>query len=1167
MAVAMLLIGLVLLIAAGVLCFVRMKAASAGVKQKKGILSGKANLGVALAGGGCILVGAASLAVEMVLLTGPMMTILYSEEEVAKECHCIAECVYGAKTVDFTGSRYDESALWANGFYLTHDPYNAAAFLNYALYMESMGAFKAPATGTAKAYTFTEPVSWAEGTNYACTINDYTDGHPVIFIHCGFGDYGQNNTYVVTDGDGGKHQVYLNTEFYRFKHEEYLKETYPEESFIITTDGEHSYIQSLFDTEPLFYYDTCDVTIENWDDWPEISSTVAKSFCVTYEYVKQHKTEDGTQTDYSGMINNLAGYARWFYDEGATDGVEAELSQSKYYAFAGKTVDNAEGGYVFTPAYHGDAVYVEYYEEWVSKYGNSAESLADLLYYIMRDNKYLGVNIDCNACGSSYVQCEGADWYVSYLGIYAFVMNERIGLEYEDLGESNAEVETPVGPVLPSTPWGGVAGNNIGNATGEYSCNIPEIMGARSYYGFSMTGGGAGSKHDPHGNNLVPHGVIDGIEISSVGACTILGSDGKKRNTMNMAGCPVYSMAASLSNVLGTPITPFELCYATNHYKIENGKFVFVGTGTWWKRSASIGTNSSNARGDIFSYDGKTLYANDLMEFGKSYDPTFTMWATGSAEEAFNALCDPTKNTVLRYSKATTSIASWDKKAFMGDGNVVYKWDGGTTRHAKGNTATEIGGGHFFYVVDADPVSKQVLLCYNLTDTGYRWLPYNLMGAHSGAGYLVLQTDKRDGAGGGNASMGGSLGMEVPDISGYANPTTTEEGRVDFSPMKSAGIQFGSRRFDGSWYTKIEGWTTAAEPARVEDYTWKHGDKTQVTHTALYDQPPYNFSDFKQVYFLDARYAGADMSRWLNATIDYWGADASHASISVDDFSQDDLQNSIARKSFTYLTTHYSNYAGWTWQHATNPGYDPFCIAGMPAFTLNGNGPISDSYWEKYTELSGMYKPGGLFKGCPNPVNQAYETNIITVIKEKTTGKLFYVPTVMHDGSGHFFPLALGQTCRQPANNDISDINDPNATIAWEAVTSDNGPNLHFPRAANVNKETGELLYDISMFYTANYAGKWSSLSLAEKKALLDPVCAYGLPVTVSGKIGYSTMYDYIHWIVGNKCSAEMPRNYKISEYSRRLALTTLKVESTGHTRRMLNGTGGYELYGIILCK
>jgi len=968
----------------------------------------------------------------------------YSHEDSNGRCNCVAECVYGAGTVDFSKTSYDERALWANGFYLTHDPYNAAAFMNYSLYVQSEGAFKSPATDTAKKLVPSSTIKWSEGTDYECTFGDYmgSSSYPIIFIHYSFGEYDANDCYIVTDGDGAQHAVYINTDFYRFKHEIYLKEKFQGQAFTITRAGEHTYIQSLLDATPCAdYWSTAGVSADDWKLYPEVSALVGKFFCTTYDYARLHKAEDGTQTDYKTMVSEIAAYARWFYDGEAADGILSELSQNQYYAYAGQTADTSEGGYVFTPAYSADAVYKAYYESWVAEYGTSDESIADMMYYIMSDNKNLGVNTQCGVCHEVMARCEGAAWWMDYTGMFHFVENERVGFEYD---EGNGG-----GGTKPPQP------NTVGDIRPQAMEIAQEMMSPVAYH--------------------VSHGC----------QCT------DRSGNIHQWYCCKGSYRSQL-----IPATFYACCGGGS-----TATAIYAGL---------TEPESINSGG----------YVPCPVDYTVAYD------GAGSALNLIYA--DLPVGTIL-CGKTVTQNADGITSSSQHCTILVYKDD---------STAYIAGFG-------SDRSIK------NIAERGYS-SSASLSGLAnseiSDKAHIWIYTPNRQASGGGG-------GME--DIEGYANPTDIETGRFNLGEL--SGVDVGFRRFEGSWYTEIDGWTQGTSPARVESCTGNvnRGSSSGGWHSEtfqypLYTAPPYNYSDFSKVYFYDWNYSALDTKQWVEGTLDYWSISRDKLSINSSyDYTTDGyFTNSTALNSVAtnYYSTHVSG----------SSGYSPVYMVGMPCMGANAPGgqPATDSYWEKYKAPSGMYDAGGFFNCAGSYVSSnTYNTPFMLVLKDNSSGEIFYAPGGYSDGSGHYFPWATGQSGRSVQGHTVSDINDPNATFNWPTVIGDSTPSLWQPLAANTAGGTPYYDYAHTNSTTRNYFGN--------DQSRVDAFCAeYGLPVTVvSPTTSTSTLYNYFKWIGENRARYEV--NY-MNGYAN-LNINTYKCEIPGATKALIHG-GKYTCVGFLLC-
>ncbi len=953
----------------------------------------------------------------------------YSHEDSNGRCNCMAECVYGAGTVDFSKTSYDERALWANGFYLTHDPYNAAAFMNYSLYVQSEGAFKSPATDTAKKLVPSSTIKWSEGTDYECTFGDYmgSSSYPIIFIHYSFGEYDVNDCYIVTDGDGAQHAVYINTDFYRFKHEIYLKEKFPGQAFTITRAGEHTYIQSLLDATPCGdYWSTAGVTADEWKLYPEVSALVGKFFCTTYDYARLHKAEDGTQTDYKTMVSEIAAYARWFYDGEAADGILSELSQNQYYAYAGQTADTSEDGYVFTPAYSADAVYKAYYESWVAEYGTSDESIADMMYYIMSDNKNLGVNTRCGVCHEVMARCDGAAWWMDYTGMFHFVENERVGFEYDDGNGGGGGTKPP----QPST---------VGDIRPQAMEIAQEMMSPVAYH--------------------VSHGC----------QCT------DRSGNIHQWYCCKGSYRSQL-----IPATFYACC---------------GGGSTATAIYAGLTEPESICSGG---------YVPCPVDYTVAYD------GAGSALNLIYA--DLPVGTIL-CGKTVTQNADGTTSSEQHCTILVYKDD--TTAYVAG--------------FGSDRSIK------NIAERGY-----SSSASLSGLANSEIETKAHIWIYTPNRQAGGGGGMQ--DIEGYANPTDIETGRLDLSSL--TGVDVGLRRFEGSWYTEIDGWsqsTSAAKTVTVGSSTY-----------ALYETPPYNFSSYTHSYLLDVNYAGTDMYNWFNATLDYWSLGR------VDSYRMQGDKGAVLHTDNANNSYSASSFASTVANNTVPSGCTPVKLAAMPYYGLNcpGGQPGTDSYWEKYHDVSGMYAAGGYFNSVNNNTyisNGAYQTPCIIVLQDTATGKIYYTPCAYSDASGHNYPFATGQSTRTVATNATSDINDPNATIPWSYTIPDWTKSLYQPWAANTDKAKGLFTYDAA-HTRDNYAG-----------LNLDDVCReYGCPVSFDnvGYAGYGSVYDYFQWLSENKAYNELGK----SNYSLNVFVQLLKFEGKSDSVALLNGNNGYKYVGMILC-
>ena len=946
----------------------------------------------------------------------------YSHEDSNGRCNCMAECVYGAGTVDFSKTSYDERALWANGFYLTHDPYNAAAFMNYSLYVQSEGAFKSPATDTAKKLVPSSTIKWSEGTDYECTFGDYmgSSSYPIIFIHYSFGEYDVNDCYIVTDGDGAQHTVYINTDFYRFKHEIYLKEKFQGQAFTITRAGEHTYIQSLLDATPCGdYWSTAGVTADDWKLYPEVSALVGKFFCTTYDYARLHKAEDGTQTDYKTMVSEVAAYARWFYDGEAADGILSELSQNQYYAYAGQTADTSEDGYVFTPAYSADAVYKAYYESWVAEYGTSDESIADMMYYIMSDNKNLGVNTRCGVCHEVMARCDGAAWWMDYTGMFHFVENERVGFEYDDGNGGGGGTKPP----QPST---------VGDIRPQAMEIAQEMMSPVAYH--------------------VSHGC----------QCT------DRSGNIHQWYCCKGSYRSQL-----IPATFYACCGGGS-----TATAIYAGL---------TEPESINSGG----------YVPCPVDYTVAYD------GAGSALNLIYA--DLPVGTIL-CGKTVTQNADGTTSSEQHCTILVYKDD--TTAYIAG--------------FGSDRSIK------NIAERGYS-SSASLSGLAnseiSDKAHIWIYTPNRQASGGG--------GGDIPDIDGYANPTDIETGRFDLSLLEESGVDVGLRRFEGSWYTHIDGWTQASSVSKTVT-----GDSQTY---ALYDSPPYTFSDFSNVYFYDLNYCGVDMQNWWNGTAEYWG-------ITVNN-------NSLRKWSGVHPDAYNNTYAvgsvatQYAVPYTTGAGYDMPGVAAHPYYSVYGPGgePAVDSYWEKYHDVSGMYGYLGYFSEIDSDslyYSGAYQCPCIMVLQEQSTGKIYYMPIGFTDSSGHNYPIGSGQTYRAARSHyswGTTDVNDPSAQLgfAWKGWDP-----MYWPLCGNVDKVTGAV----------GYQGNPPSEALIKE---------YGCPSTYMTQgiheLAVVTMYDYMKWMSENRGANEGASG------ASPLWTYFTKFECKPALKSFLD-SGGYSMKGFLMC-
>ena len=1104
----------------------------------------------------------ATFSLELILMGGASYLGSYSRDDAAGDCHCIAECVHGAGTVDLSKTSYGEDALWANGYYLTHDPFNAAGFISYANYVQSIGAFHTPGTNVPKLLPVPTQDKWAEGTDYECTFDDYMNGHPLVVVSRGIGNYDPMDCYQCVDDLEQVHYLYINTEFYRYTHEQYARSLVDDASVIVTTGGEHDYIQAMLDANRGVNYSSLGAEAIDWVDYPEISSTYAMFFCKTYEYACEHK-DDGTETDYESMVNNLSAYAKWFYN-GEGDGNEgntniAELSQSKYYGYAGHTIDETNtSGYVFEPAYSKDTVYQAYYESWVARYGESPESLADMIYYIMRDNKRLGVNTVCDKCKNSYVECTGSSWWLDYQGLFTFIEHNRIGFEYQDLngnGIPDCEEEDYVDEHDPDLYSGG---NNVGQAPvgEEYVIHIDALMDENEgYYGYPMTAGAIGGTKNNAGANVVAHTVVDGKEYLDGQTMMFMMSDNQLHdcNPENDAhaiiseadamagtgmaaneaaancGCPIFSMAGALSNVLGTPITLIQILDASDRFEY----FCDRGDQPIGKLKApSSGGDGWYYRRPWTNYGSGT---SGLDDFCKQYDASFTSRIVGTTEEAFEALCDTTKNTVIR---------THDPYGY--DGMQCYGWAGNPKTWVNAEHYNHLpGNGHLYYIVKAYPETREFLVCMNYGSFAYAKVSIDDFPVNRS--YLILQTDKR--SGGSNYS---GTGTRVVDVDGYPNPTDIETGRTDMSLLEASGVDVGPRRFDGSWYTYINGWEQGTDATAVQV-----SDKS----LDLYSSPPYNPSDFGNCYFFDYKYYEKDMQNWLKATEETYGYDfSSRQTTTMKTLIVTDNENNgnaivDGQGAWNYYTTLFPEW-GDVWNAAGNnkakmiaaKGYSehlPLFICAQPWGALSGPGgqPISDSWWEKYADVSGLYATNGLFAGAGkvssggeaygNECGKSYHFPCMAVLKD-SSGKIWYVPVVYNSAKGHGFPFSAGQSHRRVTLTKLDDINDMNSVISW--VWADSGV-MDSVTGGNYDKNTG------------TYA------KLTDANGVTHTAPAGCLGVTNLDNVTcFSTLDDYFSWI-----STGTTHNWDSPLFE------ALNLEMTSVSKTLVDSMG-YEIQGFIVC-
>lgn len=969
-----------------------------------------------------LMIGLAILILELTVLGS--LSIDYTTGDADEDCTCIAECVYGAKTCDFSKTSYDERALWANGFYLTHDPYNSAAFMNYALYVQSMGAFKAPATDTARKIVPAE-VKWSEGTEYECTFADIMgeEDYPIIFIHYSFGEVDASDMYIYVDSNGSSHAIYINTAFYRAKHETYLKGEHPDLTFALTNDSEHSYIQSLLDASAgaNYYADTA-VTAEDWENYPEVSATVGQLFCLTFEYARNHKADDGTQTDYKSMVSELAAYAKWFYNGEAKEGILSELSESDYYAYGGQVMDTSDdNGYKFVPAYSSDDVYTEYYTHWVTRYGDSDESLADMLYYIMRDNKRCGTNSLCGACHEVMGNCEGAPWWMDYTGLFRYVENTRVGFEY------------PEGKRRPG------GGQVISDIRPQAMAIAQEMMSPVAY-------------HVRSGCTC----VIKDTNIPHKWYCVKGGYDSQLIPAHFYACCGGGSTATAV------------LAGLTEPGSVNSGGTVAC------PEDYTIAFGGANA-------DLTLTYADipvGSIICGGDNAPPETVLNLKPGQGLGSDHC-----TILVYKDATKAYIA----GFGGDAPIE-----------------DIAAKGWRSSYDINALAKSEV---------------------SGRAYIYIYTPNRQAGGSG----------DMPDVDGYANPTDIESGRFDVNLLEGAGVDVGFRRFEGSWYTQLNGWTQASSVSK----TVSSGSDTY----ALYDSPPYVFSDFSKAYFYDLNYCGVDMQNWWNATAAEWGITVNNEGLQKwSGIHTDDQPNTYADNSFA--TTYAKTYT-------TNAGYSMPGVAAHPYFSVYGPGgePAVDSYWEKYHDVSGMYGDLGYFSDVNSDnlyYKGAYNCPCILVLQEASTGKIYYMPVGFTDSSGHNYPIGSGQTYRAARNGyawATTDINDPNAILAFAWNGWDP---MYWPLCANVDKTTGEV----------GYVNRRNPLSI-------DILREYGCPSThtITGphELAYVTVYDYIKWMSENRAVHE-----GVSGASNLHTYFT-KFECKPNLKSFLD-SGSYSMKGIIMC-
>ena len=992
----------------------------------------------------------ATFSLELMLMGGASYLGSYSRDDAAGDCHCIAECVHGAGTVDLSKTSYGEDALWANGYYLTHDPFNAAGFISYANYVQSIGAFHTPGTNVPKLLPVPTQEKWAEGTDYECTFDDYMDGHPLVVVSRGIGNYDPMDCYQCVDDLEQVHYLYINTEFYRYTHEQYARSLVDDASVIVTTGGEHDYIQAMLDANRGVNYSSLGAEAIDWVDYPEISSTYAMFFCKTYEYACEHK-DDGTETDYESMVNNLSAYAKWFYN-GEGDGNEgntniAELSQSKYYGYAGHTIDETNtSGYVFEPAYSKDTVYQAYYESWVARYGESPESLADMIYYIMRDNKRLGVNTVCDKCKSSYVECTGSSWWLDYQGLFTFIEHNRIGFEYQDL-----------------------------NGNGIPDCEEEDYQGPAS------------ADIDAAPGDLRPYAQAIAQEMMSDRAQHVV----------------QYAAGTHVCYVDGNPAKGEHKYYCTDLYVnselVPKAYMACCGGGSTATAvyAGLTGSESMSNAGTVgCPSDYTQLYLGPLSELDITYAelPVGTIICCGPHDPAEVATFKPGQGKC--HSHCTILVAKDDNWAYYAG----------------------FGGDSYIEAIARD---------------GYEGKKdVNSVVCHLNRQYIYIYTPNKQAPG------GGGPGSSIADVAGYPNPTDIETGRTDMSLLEESGVDVGSRRFDGSWYTFIDGWNTDTTPEQITvgGYTF-----------AAFTSPPYDASLFTSRYFFDIGYYRADMKNWLSSFYDYYGYDIGEQQLrTLTNFTTatDDLQcqqgdNKLAynlAKTYIYpdlANTYHGNDNDTTrfgWYTGISDVGGPFILCGQPYLNLTGpgNAPICDSWWEKYHDVSGLYNAkNGQFSGSGDPAS-SYNTAPIAVVKESSTGKIYYIPCLYNDGKGHYFPFSAGQSDRQPKSRAVMDICDPSSTIIWSWKNTGHawsiGRNVNRDNPSEVNGGAGN--------------------------------AAYGLLVTHQDDMAVGTVGEYFEHL----------GQYDYAATRITVLAYTSCFEMTTSAQAIANGKNGYTLEGFILC-
>lgn len=615
-----------------------------------------------------------------------------------------------------------------------------------------------------------------------------------------------------------------------------------------------------------------------------------------------------------------------------------------------------------------DSVYKDFRDKVLANPMYEKGGDAVVIYLLMCDNKRLGVNLNCDLCEAGNIElCEGCSWAADYTSVLNFVADSVTG---------------PTG--------GGGTGKGLGNAEGEYSWSLQECTGDKSYYAF-MQGHGCypGVHVSPNGENLDPHTMFEGVDYAD-NACGLVPKDGSTAtNSFGGAACPIFSFAVCLSNITGEVITPLELSQMCG-WTISGSGGTSVGFGETQSGVLVRPNSSFYCRTSLGNFSAPNAEILDCLgELAEGVE--FVRFE--SDEQVKACFMDSTMDTVVRVNTScahnkTFSLAEYPVDVYS-TGGTHYDYD---TRNPGSGSFTACSG-HFYSILDYDPVTDRYL-CFECCRTNHFifWAHMDLDGC---LGTCIFQRP---------ASMRAE--PTYPGRGDGAQPISVEEGRTD-SAVVAGGVQLGQRRFDGSWYTEVTGWTVTD---RVGQVGGTSTDKVSgATETRYFTSMPFDYPSGGSVYYLDLGYYQTDTKSWLTETAEDMGVEnpsfwIRNALTGYDSGVERNVHNTTQGADTGYLSDYSRGLLDGLYSNAI-PGR-LFC--GSPLFAIAADGtPVADTYWECYSDASGLYKPGHLFGGFSAG---NYNTNVLLVLVVANGNQTVFVPVTIADAKAHYYPFACGQT-------------------------------------------------------------------------------------------------------------------------------------------------------------